>query len=196
MLKLAVDSCLDSVFSRGDRLQPGLSCKLLETRDCKRQGQSVQVSHLTLQAGCSHHTDPHLTEPDFCQYARGKVELLKESSDFLRHPLMEELVSEEAGINEAAAQLMKFHGSYQQDNREERTAGKGKAYQFMMRTKQPAGAVSNLLYLTMDDLADQVRHDLEALEDRTHPPDMIAGVQQSCRSLQVTPQLSLQYGGL
>jgi hypothetical protein len=28
---------------------------------------------------------------------------------------------------------------------------------FMMRTKQPAGLVSNQLYLTMDDLADQVR---------------------------------------
>jgi len=33
----------------------------------------------------------------------------------------------------------------------------GKAYMFMMRTKQPAGLVSNQLYLTMDDLADQVR---------------------------------------
>lgn len=43
-----------------------------------------------------------------------------------------------------------------QDNREKRVAGKGKFYQFMMRTKQPAGLVSNQLYLTMDDLADQV----------------------------------------
>ena len=33
----------------------------------------------------------------------------------------------------------------------------GKAYMFMMRTKQPAGVVSNQLYLTMDDLADEVR---------------------------------------
>ena len=84
------------------------------------------------------------------------MELLKEGSDFLRHPLMEQLVTEDPSIDEAAAQLMKFHGSYQQDNRDERTSGKGKAYQFMMRTKQPAGAVSNQLYLAMDDLADQV----------------------------------------
>ena len=84
------------------------------------------------------------------------MELLKEESDFLRHPLMEQLVSEDPSINEAAAQLMKFHGSYQQDNRDERSGGKGKAYQFMMRTKQPAGVVSNQLYLAMDDLADQV----------------------------------------
>ena len=118
---------------------------------------------ITFQLRFAPHTlSPRLTEPYCCQHSRGKVELLKESSDFLRHPLMEELISEEAGINEAAAQLMKFHGSYQQDNREERSAGKGKAYQFMMRTKQPAGAVSNLLYLTMDDLADQVNHGREA----------------------------------
>lgn len=84
------------------------------------------------------------------------METLKEKSDFLRHPLMNELVSEPSNINEEAAQLMKFHGSYQQDNREKRTLGQGKFYQFMMRTKQPAGLVTNQLYLTMDDLATEV----------------------------------------
>lgn len=71
---------------------------------------------------------------------------------------MEEIASEAStNINEAAAQLMKFHGSYQQDNRDKRTSGKGKFYQFMMRTRQPAGLVSNQLYLVMDTLADKVR---------------------------------------
>eukprot|EP00884_Botryococcus_braunii_P010393 jgi/Botrbrau1/19355/Bobra.0822s0001.1 len=42
-----------------------------------------------------------------------------------------------------------------QDDREKRGKGKGKAYQFMMRTRQPAGLVTNRLYLTMDDLANQ-----------------------------------------
>ena len=87
---------------------------------------------------------------------RSKVEILKENSDFLRHPLMTELVSEETNINEEAMQLMKFHGSYMQDDRDKRTMGQGKFYQFMMRTKQPAGLVSNQLYLTMDDLANEV----------------------------------------
>lgn len=45
---------------------------------------------------------------------RSKVELIKEQSDFLRHPLMEELVTPEPNIGEEAMQLMKFHGSYQQ----------------------------------------------------------------------------------
>jgi len=87
--------------------------------------------------------------------SRSKVEQIKEDSDFLRHPLMEELVSEATSINEPAQQLMKFHGSYMQDHREKRAFGEGKYYQFMMRTRQPGGLVSNRLYLTMDDLADQ-----------------------------------------
>lgn len=125
------------------------------------------------------------------------MEILKERSDYLRHPLMEELVTEASNISEEAVQLMKFHGSYMQDDRcvgvlhmlccacctahltctgvrtrqmvrgahagalhacrDKRTLGHGKYYQFMMRTRQPAGLVSNQLYLTMDDLADQVR---------------------------------------
>jgi sulfite reductase (ferredoxin) len=82
---------------------------------------------------------------------------LKEASDFLRHPLMTEITTDEPSISDGAAQLMKFHGSYMQDDREARGVGQkgGKAYSFMMRTRQPAGCVTNRLYLTMDDLADE-----------------------------------------
>ncbi|KAG2431977.1 hypothetical protein HYH02_013193 [Chlamydomonas schloesseri] len=86
---------------------------------------------------------------------RSKVEIIKEKSDYLRHPLMEELVNDATFITEDSVQLMKFHGSYQQDHREKRAFGQGKAYCFMMRTRQPAGVVPNRLYLVMDDLADQ-----------------------------------------
>lgn len=91
---------------------------------------------------------------------RSKVELIKEKSDFLRHPLMQELVTEAPSISEEAVQLMKFHGSYMQDNREVRTFGAGKSYQFMMRTRQPSGTVTNQLYLVMDELADLVSSEL------------------------------------
>ena len=84
---------------------------------------------------------------------RSKVEIIKENSDYLRHPLIAELATEASFISEDAAQLYKFHGGYQQDDREKRAFGEGKFYQFMMRTKQPAGKVPNKLYLTMDDLA-------------------------------------------
>eukprot|EP00227_Mantoniella_beaufortii_P007539 CAMPEP_0197590808 /NCGR_PEP_ID=MMETSP1326-20131121/12228_1 /TAXON_ID=1155430 /ORGANISM="Genus nov. species nov., Strain RCC2288" /LENGTH=629 /DNA_ID=CAMNT_0043156089 /DNA_START=64 /DNA_END=1950 /DNA_ORIENTATION=+ len=85
---------------------------------------------------------------------RSKVEIIKQESNFLRHPLIEELATEATSISEDAAQLYKFHGGYQQDDREKRSFGAGKFYQFMMRTKQPAGTVPNKLYLVMDDLAD------------------------------------------
>ncbi|KAL7151870.1 hypothetical protein ABFS83_04G059500 [Erythranthe nasuta] len=83
---------------------------------------------------------------------RSKVEIFKEHSDFIRYPLNEEMLTDAPNINEAATQLIKFHGSYQQYNRDERGT---KSYSFMLRTKNPCGKVSNKLYLVMDDLADQ-----------------------------------------
>lgn len=116
-------------------------------RPMGRSRASLQVSNVAVP------TKP----PSARQAKRSKVEILKEKSDFLRHPLMEELVNENPFINEDAMQLMKFHGSYMQDHREKRAFGQGKFYQFMMRTRQPGGLVTNQLYLVMDDLADQVR---------------------------------------
>ncbi|XP_050223503.1 sulfite reductase 1 [ferredoxin], chloroplastic [Mercurialis annua] len=83
---------------------------------------------------------------------RSKVEIIKEHSNFIRYPLNEELVTDAPNINESAIQLIKFHGSYQQYDRDERG---GRSYSFMLRTKNPCGKVPNRLYLTMDDLADQ-----------------------------------------
>jgi hypothetical protein len=94
--------------------------------------------------------------PAFRNAKRSKVEIIKEKSDYLRHPLMQELVDEKPYISDEAVQLMKFHGSYMQDQREKRAFGQGKFYQFMMRTRQPSGLVTNQLYLVMDELADKV----------------------------------------
>nr|BAP47502.1 sulfite reductase [Gentiana triflora] len=86
------------------------------------------------------------------EHKRSKVEIIKEHSNFIRYPLNEELETDAPNINESATQLIKFHGSYQQYNREERGT---RSYSFMLRTKNPCGKVSNRLYLVMDDLADQ-----------------------------------------
>ncbi|KAL2510834.1 Sulfite reductase [ferredoxin] [Abeliophyllum distichum] len=83
---------------------------------------------------------------------RSKVEIIKEHSNYIRYPLNEELSTDAPNINEAATQLIKFHGSYQQYNRDERGA---RSYSFMLRTKNPCGKVSNKLYTVMDDLADE-----------------------------------------
>eukprot|EP00475_Leptophrys_vorax_P042655 TRINITY_DN80482_c0_g1_i1.p1 TRINITY_DN80482_c0_g1~~TRINITY_DN80482_c0_g1_i1.p1 ORF type:complete len:683 (-),score=46.99 TRINITY_DN80482_c0_g1_i1:103-2151(-) len=93
--------------------------------------------------------------PAMAPAKRSKVELFKEASDFLRHPLIEDLATDAPNVSAASEQLIKFHGSYMQDNREQRQAGSGRAFQFMMRTRQPGGKVDNRLYLTMDDLADK-----------------------------------------
>ena len=50
-----------------------------------------------------------------------KVEHIKENSDFLRHPLTEQLATEDPFISEDAAQLYKFHGGYQQDETRDAT---------------------------------------------------------------------------
>ncbi|KAL3919806.1 MAG: hypothetical protein SGILL_003569 [Bacillariaceae sp.] len=80
-----------------------------------------------------------------------KLETLKIESANLRHPLKEELNTEEIGISKDAYQIMKYHGSYQQTNREIR--GKVKDYQFMLRLKQPAGELPADLYRLLDDLS-------------------------------------------
>jgi sulfite reductase (ferredoxin) len=99
---------------------------------------------------------PRSAPPTAAPPKRSKNEAIKENSDYLRHPLISELAQGESpSIGEDAVQLLKFHGSYMQDHREERSFSDGKQYQFMMRTRQPAGTVTNQLYRTMDDLSAQ-----------------------------------------
>merc|ERR1712161_59321 len=80
-----------------------------------------------------------------------KLEILKIESANLIHPLKEELTTESIGISKDAYQIMKYHGSYQQSNREKR--GKIKDYQFMLRLKQPAGELPPELFRLLDDLS-------------------------------------------
>jgi sulfite reductase (ferredoxin) len=82
-----------------------------------------------------------------------KVEGLKERSNFLREPVATQLLQDTTHFSEDATQILKFHGSYQQDNRDNRVKGQEKDYQFMLRTRNPGGFVSPELYLTLDKLA-------------------------------------------
>lgn len=84
-----------------------------------------------------------------------KVEVLKERSFNLREPIASELKLETNRFTEDGTQILKFHGSYQQDNRDNRVKGQEKDYQFMLRTRTPAGFVPPQLYLTLDRLADE-----------------------------------------
>ncbi|MEH2300729.1 MAG: sulfite reductase, ferredoxin dependent [Nostoc sp.] len=84
-----------------------------------------------------------------------KLEGIKENSNFLREPVATEILEDTTHFTENAVQLLKYHGSYQQDNRDNRTKGQEKDYQFMLRTKNPGGLVPQQLYLALDKLADE-----------------------------------------
>ena len=64
---------------------------------------------------------------------------------------MQQLATEEIGISKDAYQILKYHGSYQQSDREAK--GKVKDFQFMLRLKQPAGELPPELYRLLDDLS-------------------------------------------
>merc|ERR1719445_365265 len=82
-----------------------------------------------------------------------KIEILKINSDHLLHPLAEELPTDELSVSHDGYQILKYHGSYMQTDREKR--GKPKDYQFMLRLKQPGGELSAELYRLLDDLSDK-----------------------------------------
>ena len=84
-----------------------------------------------------------------------KVEGIKEHSNYLREPLASELLEDTTHFTDAAVQILKFHGSYQQDNRDNRAKGQEKDYQMMLRTRSPGGFIPAQLYLTLDSLSDR-----------------------------------------
>ena len=79
------------------------------------------------------------------------MERIKEASRALRGDLPEQLAAPVDHFDEAGKQLVKFHGMYQQDDRDVR--GEEKRYIFMVRTKLPGGRLTAAQYLVHDDLA-------------------------------------------
>ncbi|MEX0773256.1 MAG: NADPH-dependent assimilatory sulfite reductase hemoprotein subunit [Balneolales bacterium] len=82
-----------------------------------------------------------------------KEEHLKEASRDLRGALIEELKDGTPSFTKDSYQLLKFHGLYQQDDRDKRQ-GKNKEYSFMVRCRIPGGGLSAEQYLVHDRLAD------------------------------------------
>jgi len=87
------------------------------------------------------------------------VEGIKDASQWLRGTLREELQGESDHFGSEMIQLLKFHGSYQQEDRDARKnrakAGTGKHYMFMIRLKLPGGKLSGAQYLVLDDLCER-----------------------------------------
>ena len=90
--------------------------------------------------------------------ALSPVERIKTASHRLRGTLVESLANPVTGaIADDDTQLIKFHGSYQQDDRdlrEERRAQKLEPdYSFMIRTRLPGGVVTPAQWLALDAIA-------------------------------------------
>lgn len=83
-----------------------------------------------------------------------KLEGIKDQSQYLKAPVSQELALEANRFDADAIQILKFHGSYQQDNRDNRVMGQDKDYSMMLRTRCPGGFVPPELYLTLDNLCD------------------------------------------
>src|SRR5450631_249694 len=88
------------------------------------------------------------------------VEAVKIASQGLRGPIPDELAQPTDHFSEEAVSLLKFHGTYQQDDRDARKTMRergaaGRDYSFMVRTKNPGGFLPADFYLAVDRLADE-----------------------------------------
>lgn len=87
-----------------------------------------------------------------------EMEVIKDRTNYLRGNLVESFAEPlTASIPDDDGKLLKFHGSYMQDDRDirnERAQQKLEpAYQFMIRVRLPAGVATPHQWLTMDNLA-------------------------------------------
>jgi sulfite reductase (NADPH) hemoprotein beta-component len=85
---------------------------------------------------------------------------IKTRSNYLRGTIAEGLADTSTGsLSEDDQQLIKFHGSYQQDDRDLRPDRRKhrleKAYSFMLRVRVPGGVTTSQQWLQMDDISDK-----------------------------------------
>lgn len=86
------------------------------------------------------------------------VETFKSDSRFLRGEIAEELANDADTFGKGSVQLLKHHGTYQQDNRDVRVRssdGKSqKSFMFMVRSKIPGGKLTSPQLMAELDLGD------------------------------------------
>jgi sulfite reductase (ferredoxin) len=90
------------------------------------------------------------------------VEGFKSGSQYLRGEIAQELADGTDHFGKVSEQLLKTHGTYQQDNRDDRAANRAtgkkaeKSYIFMVRTKVPGGKLTSRQMLAELDLCDEL----------------------------------------
>src|SRR5690349_7141315 len=87
------------------------------------------------------------------------VEKVKQESHGLRGDIAAQLAQDTSHFSDTAAQLLKFHGTYQQEDRDRRREQRGTdaepGHQLMVRCKIPGGVLTSAQYLAIDELADR-----------------------------------------
>ena len=88
------------------------------------------------------------------------VETIKEGSDYLKGTIDQEIAGSVNHFDKSNIQLLKFHGTYQQDDRDARLTAKktglGKAYSMMVRLRIPGGRIRPDQMLSMLDLCERL----------------------------------------
>jgi sulfite reductase (NADPH) hemoprotein beta-component len=98
-------------------------------------------------------------------------EYIKTRSNYLRGTIAEGLADVSTGsMSEDDQQLLKFHGTYQQDDRDLRAGRRkhklDKAYSFMIRIRVPGGVATPAQWLEVDRMATQFANDTIKLTTR------------------------------
>ena len=104
---------------------------------------------------------PILVSADMSEQKLSSVEVIKQKSNYLRGSIAQELSDENDFFGKESIQLLKHHGTYQQDDRDARAALKaagksGKAYSSMVRIATPGGRLTSQQMLAQLDLCDKL----------------------------------------
>ena len=98
------------------------------------------------------------------------VEKIKTASNFLKGTIDKEFLEEIDHFDKSNIQLLKFFGTYQQDNRDDRLAAKktggGKAYSMMVRLRIPGGRIDADQFVGMLDMCDELGNSTMKLTTR------------------------------
>jgi sulfite reductase (ferredoxin) len=91
---------------------------------------------------------------------KSATEVFKQESRYLRGNIEAELLDGNDFFGKGSVQLLKFHGTYQQDDRENRTAREGqkslRQYSFMVRSRIPGGKLTYEQLLAEIDLGEEL----------------------------------------
>src|SRR4051812_23890329 len=98
-------------------------------------------------------TEPVIPSEVPVEPKRSGMEVVKQNSRQLRGSIAEELGRDTDHFADQDKNLLKFHGTYQQENRDARKnrspAGVGKHFMFMVRCKIPGGRLAADQYLAV-----------------------------------------------